>query len=157
MFEALVEDSACRLICGAKYCDGSAPSLQRSRPTHGFERAKNAMRTFSRREPHNLLRWNKAREIKKNLEYLLPTTEHFIDIIVGHGQFISDLRKVRNHIAHCNAGTRKKFDQVTSNYYGASVNAITPGRLLLSNRFSPILLEQFCRKTKIILLTAIKG
>lgn len=157
LFEALVEDSACRLICGAKYCDGSAPSLERSRPTQGFERARSAMRLFGRCDPHNLLRWNKASEIKRNLECLFPANEHFIEIIIRHGRFISDLRKVRNHIAHCNAGTRRKFEQVKVNYYGASVKSITPGRFLLSSRFSPIVLEQFCRTTKILLLEAIKG
>ena len=157
LFEAVIEDSACRLICGSKYCDGASPLLQRPRPTQGFERARNAMRIFGRTDPHNLLRWNKAREIRKNLEKLFPTNEHFVDTVVGHGQFISDLRKMRNHIAHGNASTRRKFDGVVRNYYGANVNAMTPGRMLLSSRFSPLLLEQFCRRTQVILLTAIKG
>ena len=161
LFEAIIEDSACRLICGAKYCDGSSPLLWRPRPTRGFERARNAMRTFRRPNPDKFqLRWGKAGEIRKNLEHLFPTREHFIETIVGHGQFISDLRKVRNHIAHGNAGTRRRFDEVVRKYYGANVNAVTPGKMLLSSRFSPqrrILLERFCRTTRIILLAVIKG
>lgn len=158
LFEAIVEDSACRLICGTKYCDGSSPLLQRSRPTRGFERARDAMRTFGRPTPNKFqLRWSRAADIKENLEYLFPTKEHFIDTIIGHGKFISDLRKVRNHIAHGNAGTRHRFDEVVYNYYGANVNAITPGKMLLSSRFSPLLLEQFCKQTRIILLAVIKG
>ena len=158
LFEAIVEDSACRLICGAKYCDGSSPMLHRSRPTKGFERARDAMRTFNRPNPNKFqLRWGKAADIKENLEYLFPVREHFIDTIVGHGGFISDLRKVRNHVAHGNAGTRRRFDEVVYNYYGANVNAITPGKMLLSSRFSPLLLERFCKQTRIILLAVIKG
>lgn len=163
LFEAIIEDSACRLICGAKYCDGSSPRLQRPHPTRGFERARDAMRTFERPKPEKekfQLRWGRAREIRKNLEYLFPPREHFIDTVVGHGQFISDLRKMRNHIAHGSVGTRRKFDEVVRNYYGANVNAITPGKMLLSSRFSPqrrILLETFCQRTRIILLAAIKG
>lgn len=155
-FEAVVEDSACRLVCGAKYCDGSAPSLQRTCPTRGFERARRAMATFGRTE-RRVLRWGKASEIKKNLDHLFPDNEHFVDTLVGHGQFISDLRKVRNHVAHCTPATRLKFDEVVKNYYGASINGMTPGRMLLSSRFSPLLVEVFCRKTQIILLSAIKG
>lgn len=157
LFEATVEDAACRLVCGAKYCDGSSPQLQRSRPTQGFERARKAMSDFGRVEPRTVLRWGKAGEIRKNLDQLFPMNEHFIDTIVGHGQFISDLRKIRNHIAHCAPGTRRKFDEVVRNQYGAKVNGMTPGRMLLSSRFSPILVEQFCRKTSIILLSAIKA
>jgi len=115
------------------------------------------MRNFNRPSPHNKLRWNKASEIKKNLKFLFPQNEHFVTVIDVHGQFISDLRKVRNHIAHGNVGTRRKFSEVVKNYYGASVNGMTPGRMLLSNRFSPLLVEEFCRKTQIILLAAIKG
>lgn len=157
LFEAVIEDSACRLVCGADYCDGTSSSLQRPRPTQGLQRARDAMRHFGRADPHNRLRWNKAGEIRKNLEFLFPTHEHFIDTIDGHGQFISELRKVRNHIAHNNHGTRRRFNEVVSNYYGASINGMTPGRMLLSNRFSPIVVEQFCRKTQIVLLAAIKG
>ena len=158
LFEAIIEDSACRLICGAKYCDGSSPLLQRPRPTRGFERARDAMRTFGRQDPEKFRpRWGGAREIRKNLEHLFPTREHFIETIVGHGQFISDLRKVRNHIAHGNAGTRRGFDEVVRNRYGANVNAITPGKMLLSSHFSPLLLKEFCQGTRIILLAAIKG
>ncbi len=160
LFEAIIEDSACRLICGAKYCDGSSPLLQRPHPTQGFERARDAMCTFGRPDPEKekfQLRWGRAREIRKNLEYLFSPREHFIHTVVGHGQFISDLRKMRNHIAHGSVGTRRKFNEVVRNYYGANVNAITPGKMLLSSRFSPLLLEQFCRKTQIILLAVIKG
>ncbi len=160
LFEAIIEDSACRLICGAKYCDGSSPLLQRPNPTRSFERARDAMRTFGRpaSEKEKLrLRWGGAGEIKKNLEYLFPTNEHFIDTVIRHGQFISNLRKVRNHIAHGNTGTRRRFDEVVRKYYGANVNAITPGKMLLSSRFSPLLLERFCRTTRIILLAVIKG
>lgn len=157
LFEAFVEDSACRLLCGATYCDGTHPALQLSRPTRGFERARDAMRTYARLKPHNMLRWGKAGEIRKNLEYVFPAHEHFVNTLIGHGQFISDLRKVRNHIAHSNAGTRRDFSQVSANYYGAPVNGITPGRMLLSNRFAPILVEQFSLKTRIILRAAVKA
>ena len=151
LFEAIVEDTACRLVCGAKYCDGSSASLLRQRPTQGFEKARNAMRRYGRTNPREKLRWNRAGEISKNLEHFFPSNEHFVATLLGHGQFISDLRKIRNHIAHGNAGTRGKFQEVVSNYYGARVPALTPGRMLLSSRFSPLLVEQFCVNTRAIL------
>ena len=157
LLQAVIEDSACRLICGAKYCDGSLPQLLRHRPTNGFERARKAMRFFNRSNPDGLhLRWISASTIKENLQHLLPANEHFISTIDGHGQFISDLRKVRNHIAHGNVKTRKSFDEVVRNNYGANVNTMTPGRMLLSSRFEPNLIEQYCRSTKVILLAVVK-
>lgn len=157
LFEAVVEDVACRLVCGAPYSDGSMPTLNRTRPTSGLERARQAMRTFGRADPHNKLRWNKASEIRRNLEHLFPSNEHFVLSLTGHGQFISDLRKVRNHIAHNNAGTRKRFHEVVRNEYGASINGMTPGRMLLSSRFTPSIVERYCRQTRIILLDAMKA
>lgn len=157
LFEAVVEDSACKLVCGASYCDGMLPALQRERPTRGYERARIAMCTFGRTDARNRLRWSKAGEIGRNLEYLFPQNEHFVDTLRGHGRFISDLRKVRNHIAHGNRGTRIKFNGVVRNYYGADINSMTPGRMLLSSRFTPILVEEFCRTTQVILLTAIRA
>ena len=157
MFEAVLEDSACRMVCGAKYCDGTAPTLRRPNPTRGFERARHEMLHFGRTKSLQLLRWSRAREIGENLALLFPGSEHFVSTVNAHGQFISDLRKVRNHIAHNNRGTRRRFQEVVRNYYGASVHSMTPGRMLLSTRFSPILVEKFCRQTRIVLLSAIKA
>ena len=43
VFEDAIEDSACRMVCGAAYCDGNVPSLLRARPTRGRERALREM------------------------------------------------------------------------------------------------------------------
>lgn len=157
MIEAVLEDSACRMVCGAKYCDGTTPTLRRPYPTRGFKRARHEMCHFGRTEPLQQLRWSRAGEVGENLALLFPRSEHFVNTILLHGQFISDLRKVRNHIAHDNRGTRLHFQEVVRNYYGASVHSMTPGRMLLSTRFSPILVERFCRQTRIVLLSAIKA
>lgn len=156
MFEAVVQGASCGLVCGAVYCDGSKSLLQRSRPTRGTVRALDAMRHFGRSTPRKL-RWGKASEIKKNLEFLFPANEHLVNVLAGHGQFISDLRKVRNHIAHKNIETRGQFDEVVSNVYGASVNGMTPGKMLLSSRFKPMVIERYCRQAQIVLLAAIRA
>lgn len=157
MFEAVVEDSACKLVCGASYCDGSSSGLIRGRPTRGFQRARDAMKDFNRTTRREHLRWSKSGDIAKNLEKLFPATETFVATLQGHGQFISDLRKIRNHIAHGNEGTRVAFQEAVQNYYGARVPGLTPGRMLLSSRFSPILVEQVCVKTRAILKASIRA
>ena len=157
LFESVVEDSACLMVCGAPYCDDQRPNLLRQKPTRGMARALSAMRDYGRSAPRKELRWNKAREISKNLEGLFPPHEHFVEVLRVHGQLISDLRKVRNHIAHRNQGTRSGFQEVVQNNYGAVVPGLTPGRMLLSPRFTPLLVEQFCQKIGIVLEHALKA
>jgi len=156
LFEIFVEDCACRLVCGASYCDSSEPTLLRQRPTAGIERAKNEMRRYDRADPHMLLRWNSAVEVRKNLERLFPEDEHFVSSLVAHERLISDIRKIRNHVAHGNRGTRTRFNDVIRNYYGADVNSITPGKMLISQRFNPPLLKTFTAKLRIIMLESIR-
>ena len=157
LFESVVEESACRLVCGATYSDGTPPQLLRPRPTRGVFRALDAMRHYNRNNPRVYLRWNKPADIRANLDMLLPPSEHFITTLHGHGKLIADLRKVRNHIAHANQGTRTKFQQVVVNYYGAKVSSLTPGKMLLSPRFTPSLAEQWCKGTRIILREALRA
>ena len=156
LFESVVEESACRLVCGAIYSDGVTPQLMRTRPTRSFRRALDAMRRYNRTKPR-ILRWNKPAEIRANLDMLLCSSEHFTTTFRAHGHFLADLRKVRNHIAHANPRTRTKFQQVVLNHYGAKVPSLTPGRMLLSPRFNPSLAEQWCRKTRIILRAALRA
>ncbi len=157
LFESIVEDAACRMICGASYYDGTHAALQRARPCRGFEQARLAMRTFNRQIPRNELRWGRASDIADNLEMLFPRTEHFIATLLGHGIFVSDLRKVRNHIAHGNQGTHRAFQDVVANRYGVRIPGVTPATLLLSPRFRPILVEQYCLQTRAVLRAAIKA
>jgi hypothetical protein len=67
------------------------------------------------------------------------------------------MRRVRNRIAHNNADSRRKYRIVVRQYYGAFVNTVTPGVLLGSNRHSPLLIEQYIRKSKIVVKEIVKA
>ena len=157
MLESVIEESACRLVCGAPYCDGTTPTLLRPQPTRGFDRARAAMQDYNRETSRKYLRWNKPAEISENLEYLLPTTEHFLMTLRSHGLLISELRKVRNHIAHGTRSTGAKFQEVVARYYGAKVPGLMPGQMLLSQRFTPSLAEKWCRETRVVLKAALRA
>jgi len=157
LFESIVEQSACRLVCGATYLDGTPAQLLRPVPTKGIRRAREAMSQYNRTKPLQQLRWNKPVNIRTNLDTLFPPTEHFIATLQGHSKFIADIRKVRNHIAHANEGTRTKFQQVVLNYYGAVVPSLTPGRMLVSPRFKPSLAERWARETHIVVRAALRA
>ena len=157
LFESVAEESACRLVCGTAYSDGATPRLLRPKPTRSNLRALDAMRCYNRNKPRTHLRWNQPAEIRANLDTLLPPSEHFITTFQAHGQLISNLRKARNHIAHANRSTGAKFQQVVLDHYGAKVPSLTPGRMLLSPRFTPSLAERWCKGTRIILRTALRA
>ena len=67
LFESVMEESACRLVCGASYCDGRMPQLLRHRPTKGIDKARLEMLWFNRDTPRNRLRWTSASDIAANL------------------------------------------------------------------------------------------
>ena len=54
LFESIVEDSACLMVCGAPYCDDQRPNLLRPTPTRGRVRALSAMRDYGRSDPRCL-------------------------------------------------------------------------------------------------------
>ena len=157
LLESVIQEIACRLVCGASYRDGSNPNLLRPRPTHGASRALDAMKSFDRPTPLRQLRWTQASSIAENLEKLFPQSEHFTLTILNHGGTISDMRKVRNRIAHQNQSSYHKFQEVVRRRYGANVPSMTPGRMLISSRFSPLLLREWILSTRTILKTAARG
>ena len=144
-----------KLVCGAEYIDGSIPnSLITCR---SIEKALDNMRTYGRGGTYHQLKWGKASEIKENLRYILDANENYIRTVDFHASFIDELRKIRNRIAHNNSTTRIRYQIVVKRYYGANLNGITAGTLLLSPRRSPNLLQQYLIKAKILIKTMTKA
>ena len=157
LLESVVQESASLLIAGATYCDGTTPNLLRGRATNGRAKARYEMQHFNRTSPRERLRWTSATEVGENLKLLVPHNEHFVSTLRAHGKLMSDMRKVRNHIAHRNAETRNKFQHVVLQEYGTKLPSLTPGQLLVSNRFSPPLLKKWCLELQIMIKAALRG
>ncbi len=81
-------------------------------------------------------------DIRNNIRHVIAFTDPIYAAVLAHETELDRWRRVRNHIAHGNSDTSRKFRPVVTHHYGAALPNITPGQLLLSNRFSPILLEQ---------------
>jgi hypothetical protein len=134
----LIENSMksvfCKLICGATYFDGAAPSLlvqQRNIPA-----AVNAMQNLGRQKTRNSLPWNDGAEIRENIRYLIDPTDQCHQVLVNHASYLTEIRYIRNHIAHRNDKSRTNFVKLIRRYYGARARGITCGNLLLSPRVS---------------------
>jgi len=134
LVENCIEVIAAKLLCGAQYLDATAP--HRIVFPSSLQHALRLMETHSRPKPR-LLRWNKAKEIRENLATTLDLSDPLFAAVAAVTMMLNDMRYVRNHIAHNNAGTRNRFQTVVLRHYGARVRAVTPGRLLLTQRPGP--------------------
>lgn len=129
-FESAIEAIGAKLVCGARYADGARPAI--THPSASLSDALNNMRTVGRTRHLGLLKWNKAAEITENLRYVLGTTENICVVCRNHGARINEVRIVRNHIAHNNSGTRRKFQTIVQRRLGAVPRRLPrPGAFLL--------------------------
>ncbi len=135
----LIENSLksvfCKLICGATYIDGSAPALlaqQRNIPT-----AIVAMQNHGRPKLRYGLPWNDGGEIRENIKFLIDPSDRCHADLVRYASFLTDIRYIRNHIAHRNDNSRANFSKLVRRYYGAPAPGVTCGNLLVSPRVSP--------------------
>src|SRR5207249_2455104 len=105
-----------KLLCGATYLDATHPGrLVTARSMAG---AVTAMKTHGRSKPKNYLSWTKSKDIQDNLSLTLDAVDPFFAVVTKHGSLLSEMRFVRNHIAHGNSGTRSNFRKVVRQYYG---------------------------------------
>ena len=80
-----------------------------------------------------------------------------ITVVDRNSSLIDELRRVRNRIAHNNAQSRTNYRDVVRRHYGAFLNHVTPGMLLLSSRKKPTLIEQYIKKQRIFVKDIIKA
>lgn len=155
LFENLISSVSLKLMSGASYADGTTPSL--------FTKAVSARHAIwlltkhGRNRPRPQLIWSKATEIKENLRYVMDKKDDLVTVVDRNGAFIDELRRVRNRIAHNNAKSRRDYRDVVRHHYGAYMNNVTPGMLLLTPRRRPSLLEQYIRQEKILAKDLVKA
>jgi len=147
MFENLVSVVPAKLVAGAQFLDGSAPTLMaRAKSTKG---AEGLFHTHGRNTTKCQLRWSRASDIKDNVKYVIAATDNFVATVDQSGTLIDEVRRVRNRIAHNNSTSRTYYREVVKRHYGAYLNHVTPGTLLLTPRLSPCLLDQYIRRLRV--------
>jgi hypothetical protein len=148
LMENTFKSIACRVACGAAYGDGSQPQLLIK--CRSSADAEVQMKTTGRLKPLYNLKWSTAKEIKGNLRYLLDPKDHFMSTLDKHGTYIDEVRRVRNRIAHNNSTVRENFQTIVKRHYGAELNSMTPGTLLLSPRRTPVLIEDYLSRGRLL-------
>lgn len=148
LIENATKIAFCRICCGTVYLDGQAPLLI-SGPYMNAPAAIAAMKTLNRPRDRGLP-WNDGREIRENVTHIVDTADPSITVMTNFAAMLTELRYIRNHIAHKNDGTRRNFRKIIRKYYGANVRGITCGTLLLSSRVStPPLVEKLIRQARV--------
>ena len=99
---------------------------------------------------------DKRKYIKDNVKNIINPNDNFYNVVNRHGTLIDEMRRIRNRIAHNNSSARGKYRAIVRRYYGAYLNNITPGTLLLSPRKSPPLLAQYIIKSRILIKDLVK-
>ncbi len=143
-----------KIMCGALYADGSRPGLYIQ--SKSKRDSINNMIYYGRKKPI-YLRWSGISDIRNNIRFTVHPNEHFISELDRHSFLLEEIRWIRNRIAHNNTNARNKYKKVVLRCYGAYVNSVTPGTLLLTPRKSPVLLEQYLKQARILIKDVIKG
>lgn len=147
LFEVQLEALVVKVACGSTYLDGTAPQLLLRAASRPDAVAK--MRTYNRAKATDL-GWTTAAAIKRNVQHIVDSKDPLFSTLDMHDGLIDEMRRVRNHIAHSNADTRRKFRPVVESYYGAYVGAVTPSVLLLSRRHVPPILRKYIIQCRVI-------
>ena len=135
-----------KLACETPYIDGGQPVMLH--PSKTMKGAINAMEKFSRPK-HRQLSWTESKEIRENVRFIIASNDHCYSIVTSFAVHLTEMRYIRNHIAHNNETTRKHFHKIVRRRYGALRKGMTPGTMLLSKRSgNNPLLEDFLHVTR---------
>ena len=139
---------AMRLACGTPYVDGTVPTLLTA-PARSTAGAKDLFENLGRPRRRGV-KWSGADFIAETTRYVLDAAEPFVLACNANTVVIAEMRAVRNRIAHGNESARAAFSAVVQRRYGAKLNNVSPGMMLLSPRFSPTLLEEYLTACRVI-------
>lgn len=135
-----------KLACETPYIDGSQPDVLH--PSKTMKGAIGAMETLSRPKRRQLS-WTDGREIRENVRFIIASNDHCYSVVTSFAANLTEMRYLRNHIAHNNETTRKNFHKIVRRRYGALRKGMTPGTMLLSKRGgNNPLLEDFIHVTR---------
>ncbi len=122
-----------------------------------IDNARNMMMTYNRGGTARSLKWTQSGEIKKNIEHVLDETDFFYVNIANHSAILTEMRKVRNYIAHKNKGSRKGFSEVVRARYGGNLKIQVGAFLISKKRHTPSNLSRYFTVSKILIDDISKG
>ena len=71
---------------------------------------------------------------RDNIQFLIDPTDQCHQELKNYAGFLTEIRWIRNHIAHRNDNSRANFAKLIRRYYGARVPGVTCRQPLVSPR-----------------------
>ena len=153
--ESAIEDLACKLVAGAPYVNGTHPArLFNARSMDG---ARSAMLTHGRLKTKSYLRWTSVKDIRDSTSQVLNSADPFIVHAQAHGNILSEMRKVRNFLAHKSPKARQDYREVVRVVYGAN-SRVRIEAFLTSRRIRPVAkVDEYLTTAKIVISDLARG
>lgn len=149
LVENTIASAAAKVLCGSSYLDATPP--MRLVSPRSMTAADGLMRSHGRNKPKPYLSWSRSSEIRDNLSKTLDPADPFLAVVTKHGSLFTEMRYVRNHIAHANSRTLLNFRKVVSQYYGGLKRGVTPGLLLLTSALGPsCVLDRYIISSRVV-------
>jgi len=157
IMETSIGEIALRLACGSPYRNGNAPALIHQCTSINDAIGNMISLSRTRRQRLRFLKWTNENDIKHCIQFVLNTNDKFFTEIQNNSAIIEEMRFVRNHIAHRNSDTAKKYYTVLSGIYNANIR-ISLGAFLTSKaRHTQSNIEKYILTIPIILDDITKG
>jgi len=156
LVENTIQAVCAKILCGATYLDLTSPRclITARSSRHAFDLMKNHGRT----PPKRALGWTQSQDIRENLANTLDVTDPIFACVVAHAGLLTDMRYVRNHIAHKNDGSRRNFHMLIKKHYGGMKPGVTPGSLLLSALVGPsVLLQHYLAASRVFVKLLVRA
>ena len=149
--ENALSRAAYKIAAGATFVDGTVANL--SAPQATVTRAELFLKTDGGVLAHPKgIRWLDGGEVARVLLLAVDASDASTTIGARHGGTLSRTRKIRNHIAHRNRTSSTAFQSVVRQVYGAKLNSVTPGTLLLTPKAGSVpLVRQLLIRSRVMM------
>ena len=155
ILEQTIAEVAYKLVAGGKYLNGNDPILAAS--ANSVSGARTLLLSHGRSRPVQNLKWTKSRFIRQSVQHVIDVSDAYVVNAQVHGYTIDEMRKVRNHLAHRNASTRREYNMVIRNIYGANIRLQTGPFLVSTKRTAMANIDRYIRESRIIVDDLVKG
>ena len=155
IIESAIEDLACKLVAGAPYVNGTHPA--RAFPARSVDGARSAMLTHGRTKAKKYLRWTSVTDIRESTSTVLQSTDPFITYARVHGNILSEMRKVRNFLAHRSPNARQGYREVVRVVYGANSRVRVEAFLTSRQRRPVAKVDEYLTTAKIMIADLARG
>lgn len=137
ILERSIAELAYKIACGAIFVNGNRDNILIT--CRSIQSARTIMLHDNGVRPiaKSNLKWTRASSINDSVSCIIDKNSHFVLSCQRYGSHIKEIFDVRNHAAHRNSSSRKKYHDWVVQQYGQDRN-IQIGYFLLTTNLNPI-------------------